>query len=296
MRLFYRRSADEAPVPGLAQTAAASGWRPAADQPLDRDLTDELHDIALDMHGVGRGIDNVGQNTNLHVVAFRDAFCFDDGGRPVTVANARAVVDRFAQVGLGRPMDVALCAVELPALLRPGVVYSRRYHLHLHMRENATGNALFDEQYVVAGLPSSVGDTWLTPPVQQLILAHDDWVLMPFGSTLVCLSKGPFTSADDVVRRVHDVLQLVAAVPTSVLPEHTDHSVDDLAARIARIGSIDEALAFLGQLSEDDRTRLARSDTPLADFADVRTPEEAVQRLQSLDRARQMQLMAMFMR
>jgi hypothetical protein len=295
MRLFYRRSADEAPVPGLAETAAASGWRPAAEQPLDRDLTDALHDIALDMHGVGRGIDNIGQNTNLRVVVLRDAFCFDEAGRTVTAANARAVVDRFAQIGLGRPMDVALCAVELPTLLRPGVVYSRRYHLRLHTGTTGSGNPTFDERYVVSGLPASVGGTWLTPQVQQLILAHDDWVLYAAGSTLVCLTKGPFASADDVVRRVHDLLQLVAAVPTSVIPDHADHSVDDLAARIAGIDSIDQALVFLQQLSDTDRQRLARSDTPLADFADVRTPEEAMLRMQSMPPARQMQLMAMFM-
>ena len=79
-----------------------------------------------------------------------------------------------------------------------------------------------------------------------------------------------------------------------MLPHHTDHSVEDLAARIARIDSLEQALAFLLQLSDADRQRLARSDTPLADFADVRTPEEAMVRLQTMDFVRRAQLLAMF--
>ena len=38
-------------------------------------------------------------------------------------------------------------------------------------------------------MPFSVGPTWLSPQVRQLILAHDDGTLLPFGTTLVCLSK-----------------------------------------------------------------------------------------------------------
>ena len=40
---------------------------------------------------------------------------------------------------------------------------------------------------------------------------------------------------------------------------------------------------FLEQLSPDDRQRLAQSNTPLAAFADVATPEQAIARLESLD-------------
>lgn len=295
MRLFQRPSAaDAAPVPGLAESAAASGWQPAPDPPIDPDMKGALHGIALDMHRINRGIDSVGPTVTSRMMAFYDAFRFNDSGRTLTVANARAILDHTVRYVLG-PVDVALCAVELPTLLRPGVVSSRRYHLRLHVPATPTGNPAFDERYEVSGMPASVGGTWLTPQVQQLILAHDDWVLYAFGATLVCLSKDRFATADDVVRRTREVLQLVAAIPTSVVPAQADHSVDDLAARIARIDSIEEALAFLQQLTDADRERLAQSDTPLADFADVRTPDEAMLRMQSLPPARQMQLMAMFM-
>ena len=295
MRLFHRRpAAEEAPVPGLAETAAARGWHRAPEHPIARDLSEMLHDIAFGMYGVGQVSDPGLSGANSRAVVFRDAFCLTDAARSVTVANARALHGRDALVLFGPAIDVGFCAVEVPTMLQPGVVYSRRYHLRLHVRNHPTGNPAFDERYLVAGMLGSVDATWLTPPVQQLVLAHDDWVLVAFGATLVCLSQGPFATSDDVVRRVGEVLQLVAAIPTSVVPARADHSVDDLAARIARIDSIDEALAFLQQLSDADRQRLARSNTPLADFADVRTPEEAMLRLQSMPRARQMQLMAMF--
>lgn len=121
-------------------------------------------------------------------------------------------------------------------------------------------------------------------------------MLLSFGTALVCVTQGSFATADDVVRRVHDVLDLVAAIPASVVAHRVDRSVDDLAARIARIDSVEQAITFLQGLGDADRERLARSDTPLAGFADVRTPEEAMARFQALDQAQQMQLMGLFMR
>ena len=59
---------------------------------------------------------------------------------------------------------------------------------------------------------------------------------------------------------------------------------------------MEDAIAFLQGLTPDERERLARSDTPLAAFADVRTPEEAMARFGSLPEARRMQLLAMFAR
>ena len=56
-----------------------------------------------------------------------------------------------------------------------------------------------------------------------------------------------------------------------------------------------EGLAFLQELTPAERDRLARSDSPLAALADVRTPQEAMARLKALDPPRKMQVMAMFM-
>ena len=65
---------------------------------------------------------------------------------------------------------------------------------------------------------------------------------------------------------------------------------------IAAVDDIDGALALLQSLSDDDRSRLASSDTPLAVMADVRTPEEAMLRFESLDQSARLQLLAMFER
>ena len=38
---------------------------------------------------------------------------------------------------------------------------------------------------------------------------------------------------------------ILAAIPASVLPDHVDHSWDELIARVNRLTSMDEALALL---------------------------------------------------
>jgi hypothetical protein len=297
MRLFqfhHRGGIDHAPVPGLAETAAARGWRSAPDPPFDKDLRDTLYELACDLYGVPRG--SVGQEMgrNWRGIGFHDAFRFSDAGRAVTVANARAGLAYEVRWVANPDMWIAVCAVELPALLAPGRVQSRRYPPLLHLVDAPTGNPPFDERYATSR--PAPGAAWLTPEVQRLLLTHDDWVLLALGTALVCLTQGSFTTADDVVRRARDVLDLVAAIPATVVPDHVDRSVDDLAARISRIESIGDAITFLQGLTDDDRERLARSDTPLAAFADVRTPEDATARFQALPPAQQMQLMALFMR
>jgi hypothetical protein len=294
MRLFHFGPVKgHVPVPGMAAAAAARGWQPAPDQPFSRDLHDMLFDLTWDMYGVPRG--SVGQDLgrNWKGIGFSDAFCFRDAGRTVTVANARTRLEYEVQAVLGAPMDAAVCSIELPAALSPGLVQPRRYRPMLGLRATPTGNPAFDERYL-STLPP-VGAAWLTPEVQQRLLASDDWILLALGTALTCVTQGAFATADDVVRRVEGVLDLVNAIPASVVPHEVDHSVDDLTARIGRIDSVEAAIAFLQGLSDADRERLAHSNTPLAGFADVRTAEEAMTRFQSLDQAQQMQLMGLFM-
>ena len=63
---------------------------------------------------------------------------------------------------------------------------------------------------------------------------------------------------------------------------------------IAHIDTVEQALAFLQQLSDADRQRLAASPTPLAKFADVRSPDEAIARMMALPEMERLQLLAMF--
>jgi hypothetical protein len=162
-----------------------------------------------------------------------------------------------------------------------------------HVPETQTGNAEFDARFVTFGLPG-IGPGILTGDVQQRIMARDDWLFIGDDDWFVCVGRDPFHDADAVTRRLDEVLDIVHAMPTSLVPAHVDHSVDDLAARIERISTVEEALTFLQQLSDGDRQRLAQSDTPLAAFSDVRTPDEAMERLQALDVADRMKLLGMF--
>ena len=103
------------------------------------------------------------------------------------------------------------------------------------------------------------------------------------------VAPGAFSSADDIRDQVAAVTGIVSAIPTSVMPSRVDRSVDDLAARIAKLETVEDGLAFLQELTPDDRERLAKSDTPLAAFADVRTPDEAIERLNALPVEKRMQ-------
>jgi hypothetical protein len=55
-----------------------------------------------------------------------------------------------------------------------------------------------------------------------------------------------------VARRTRDLLDLVDVIPSSVVPHQVDRSVDDLAERIARIKSVEDAIAFLQGLGDGD--------------------------------------------
>jgi len=106
------------------------------------------------------------------------------------------------------------------------------------------------------------------------------------GNQIICVSHDPFGSVSEMLQRIDDVLNIVAAIPTSAVAARVDHSEDDLIRRISQLHSVEDAIAFLQQLTPADRERLAQSDSPLAAFADVTTPEEAVNRFQTLEPTR----------
>ena len=297
MRLFGhhhdapRRDAS-AGVAGLAEAAAAQGWQPVAGNPFDGHLENAVHEITRAMYGAPRGLParpGVGDTT------FSDAFRASISGRAVTVANGWTVIEPgLFQAGRGTPA-VAVCAAELPSVIGQICVQSRRFPHMMAWPESPAGNPVFDERFrVTSGLGGILGA--LTPDVQQRIMARDDWVFWGERYLLACVSKGAFRSAGEVSQRVAEVMDIVAAIPESVLPRQVDHSEDGLVARISKLESVEDAIAMLQELTPADREQLGRSNTPLAAFADVQTPEEAIARFQALDDQRKMQVLAMFMR
>jgi hypothetical protein len=278
---------------GLGQAAFTQGWQPAGDQPFDGHLEGRVPAITSCLWGMNRSLPKQNYNTGT---SFRDAFRGSVDGRMVTVANSWSYL---LPPGVRRDPGfggVGACVVELPSVLPILCVQPRRVHSVLGgMPAVPTGNPEFDQRFIVNAV-AALGDPRqvLTPEVQQRIMARDDWVFCAERYLLGCFSRGPFGSFDEATQRLSEVLAIVAAIPESVLPSHVDHSQDDLIDRISRLTSVEDALAFLQGLSQGERERLAQSDTPLAAFADCRTPEEAMARFQSLGQGQRLQLIAMF--
>ena len=163
----------------------------------------------------------------------------------------------------------------------------------LHWPESPTGNPGFDERFRVCA--GSLGGPFELPAaVQGLIMARDDWIFRVQDTWFICVTPEPFSSIDEMVQCVDQVMAIVAAFPTTVLAARVDHSSDDLLQRIAELDSVEDAIAFLQEVTPADREQLAQSDSPLAAFADVTTPDQIMERFQSLDQAQQLQLLAMF--
>ncbi len=299
MPLFGRRHREPAPrtpdrIPGLADQAAAQGWQPVTGPPFGHDLVDGIHDITRAMYGDSR----LGASEPRAVgdTTFSDAFRTRIGGRTVIVANAHTYIDPgLFQAGRFSP-DAAVCAVELATIAPGTIVQPDRVQRIMFWGAAETGNPAFDEQFRVNTTDAGLIRQILTPEVQQRIMMRDDWVFWLGNYMFACVAKGRFRSIGDVSSRVTEVLGIVTAIPDSVLPSRVNHSADDLMARISELDGVEDAITFLQDLTPAERDRLGRSDTPLAAFADVRTPEEAMARFGSLPESERMQLLAMFMR
>jgi hypothetical protein len=241
-----------------------------------------------------RGVRRIG------ATVFQDAFRTSIDGRTVIVSNAythlQSEINVKNQQVFWAPASV--CAAEMPSLLPYASVRPRTADA-LPGTASPTGDAGFDECFLVAGTPQGVGldiGPLLTAQVRQLMMARDDWFFQFERYLLGCVGKGAFQSVEAARERMGQVLAIVAAIPASVVPDHIDHADDDVIARIDKLTSLEDAMTLLQGLTPSDRERLAQSDTPLSAFADVTTPQEAMARFKDLDQGPRMQLMAMFMR
>ena len=137
----------------------------------------------------------------------------------------------------------------------------------------------------------------VTSEVQQRVSVHDNWIFVAERYLFGCVSLPEFRTADEVAQRVHEVVAVVEAFPASTVPSAVDHSFDDLLA-------LDQPVAQRRgrtRIPPAADTRGSRTappvlDTPLAAFADVQSPEEAMARLKTLDESQKLQVFAMFMK
>lgn len=297
MRLFKRRLPTPAPgtgVDGLPELAQSLGWQPVDGAPFESSLVDNVWHLTWTLYNRREPLPTGAAGTVvLRTPSFRNAYRGEVEGRRIVITNHATNV---GAIKLNEWKAVAVCAVELGTLFPVLLIKPRQLPFHGKLPTVPSGNQEFDEQFELVMAPVADPQTVLTADVQRRIMAHDDWAFAGHDTWLACVSRGAFETADDVTRRLDEVFGIVHALPASIVPARIDRSVDDLAARIDKISSVEDALTFLQQLSPRDRERLATSDTPLALFADVTTPEEAMARLESLDLPQRMQLLGMFQR
>ena len=226
---------------------------------------------------------------------FTDVFTGTIDGRAITVANVRTPMEAMSLNYMAKVHSTSLVVLEMTTLV-PYSVEPRARHQAFHglLREMPTGDAAFDAAFRVAGLIAMGESPFASAEVRQRIAAHNDWIFTFDGPLLACIGREAFEAGDELTDRVHEVIGVVTAFPESVAPSKVDHSVDDLLVRIGELDSVEDAIAFLGTLTPEDRQRLAQSPTPLAKFADVRTPDEITARFMELDVNSRLQVLAMF--
>lgn len=294
-----QRTADPVaapPVPGLAGAMAAQEWQPVDQALFGGYLEHQVVAVTRALHGDPRPPDaDHPAHHGAGAAVFGDAFCGVVNGRTVVVANSWTTVGGEHPGTTPEVKGVAVCVAELPFRLSIRCLQPRWIPTVFNLRTLPTGTPIFDERFVVMVAPGPAQPV-LVPEVQARVLAHDDWVFVAERRRLVCVSRGPFTSPEEVGTRINEMVALVAAIPDPDKPVPAKDSADDLLARLLTIGSLPEALDLLQTLTPEDRQLLARSDTPLAAMAAVETPEEALERYKALDQSQKMEIMAMFER
>jgi len=300
MALFGRRGpkgavtgADAPSEAALADEATRAGWAPVPPPVFESDQHERYLEASRVLHGsVPRPISNHSHPYGMNVhAAFRTAV----DGRSVVVANGWTHLT--TSLWGDRPSDfvgTSICVIELPGV--PSLVLAQPRVLRPMARilkETPTGDASFDAAYRVTE-ELMFGPSVLTPEIRRLILARDDWIFLGDQGRFSCVGFFPFASVADMRERIIEVLAIIAAFPAASMPSVVDHSQDGLVARIARINSVEDALQFLQSLSVEERAELARSNTPLAAFSDVTTPEQAMARFESLPNADRLAVLTMF--
>ena len=278
-------------IDGLTEAAISWGWEAVEKDTFDVRLVDRMHRVARVLHGafprpMASGSSVVNPTTLI------DVYRGTVDGRSVTVGNVWVAVESVNVAGQ-RLYGQGFCAVELTTLLVLVGIEPRSKHQAFEGVEIPTGDVAFDAAFRAVGLNASAAEV-LTPELRQRVLAYGDWAFLAHQTTFVSIASTPFSTAEEVSRRAGEVLGVVNAIPTSIAPAQADHSLDDLLARIDGLHSIEEATAFLEQLPDTDRQRLAASPTPLARFADVRTRDDIVTRFLSLPESDRRQILAMF--
>jgi hypothetical protein len=294
MALFRRRAEpatafDE--VPGLAGAVGGRGMRPAGEKPFDARTEGTIRRVSRTLHGLRAR--PLRPQMGIAPMFFTDVFRGTIDDREVTVANVHTPTETMDPTVAAHVHLTSLVAMEMATILPIEGIEPRQRESAFDGPDVPTADPAFDERFRVAALVGS-GSDLLTTEIRRLIRTRDERTLACVDTTLLSIAKEPFVTSDDPLHAIDEVLAIVRALPASIVPATIDHSVDDLFVRMDNLHSVDEAIVFLGELSDDDRKRLAASPTPLARFAQVRTPDEITTLFLSLPEADRLAILAMF--
>lgn len=295
MKLFGRkqptRSVGE-PVAGLQELATMRRWQSVDGVPVSSELADQVHRLAWILQGLECSNWIYDTMDVRHSTVYRDAYSIEGDGHRIVAANAWTNVGPQQVVHNLEMTGIALCVAEHcklpPFLVQPAGLPL----LDEHVAPTPTGDVMFDGCFVTKfPLPGTL--ELVNGDIRRRIGAHDDWAFVCQSGDLLVASTGAYRSADGVARRVDELAGLVAALEDLVLPKASDPATAALLERASHLTSLEDALTLLLGLSPHERDLLARSGTPLAPFAHVKTADEALATFQSMDMVQHMQLMAM---
>ena len=97
---------------------------------------------------------------------FRDSYRTAVDGRTVIVSNGWTNIQTEIQKAPDHWLGVAACAAELPSMLQVSRVSPRDTGAALGLSPDPTGNAEFDQRFIVSAPPDSARQV-LTPAVQE---------------------------------------------------------------------------------------------------------------------------------
>lgn len=235
-QMSARVAAQDIPIAGADQSAAASGWTPIDAPDLSADQADGcICRVALGVHAV-RDTDKTrrqrfgqlfleksqlgpayGPYEQLHLVnCYRGAA----EGRSFIVGNAYYDI-RFFQgpAGYGGPtpppeeLAAAFCAVYLPAPW-PWVQLIPAIRGWLSRGKDGLGYADLDAAYTAYCPNRDVARRIVGPTIASLVASRDDWGVTLNRTVLACVTRDPLSSGRDAEQLVAVTTQMAALLPT----------------------------------------------------------------------------------
>ena len=229
-----RRAAQDAPIPGLAEAAAAEGWRgplPAADTATDETRTC-ISKLLLGLHGElnpDRGIrsrarlsepESYDSLTSMYspmgLARLTQCYGGDLDGRQFTAGNAFAMSDVEIPSGppapLGDELAGAFCTVAVSNRFSAFRIVPDSRRRLLTGRKTADHPAL-DGQYTLSYAAGPLGAGLLNDGLATHIASRGDWAFALYHGVLICATFQPLRSSQDAKTLAAATVKAAALLP-----------------------------------------------------------------------------------